>query len=186
MSELLDIAFESPLVGLAHEGKVSIHDYTRNQRWGFRGKDVATALGSEGWRLPEKPNSLLTTASGILVMALSLQEFWFLNPQKSSPAASFANNEFKDGLYPLFCQSSHAWLVISGEQKCEMMAKLCGIDLSPAAFAVGDVAQTQMALVNCIVARHELDGSDVFSMLVDQTYAAYVLEVLLDARSEFL
>ena len=48
------------------------------------------------------------------------------------------------------------------------------------------MAQTQMALVNCIVARHELDGSDVFSMLVDQTYAAYVLEVLLDARSEFL
>jgi len=60
------------------------------------------------------------------------------------------------------------------------------VDLSSDAFKVGDVAQTQMALINCIVARHELDGTDVFSLLLDQSYAEYALEALLDARAEYL
>lgn len=186
MSELLNVAFASPLSGLDHDGRISIQDYTSKQRWGYRGENAATMLGSEGWRLPAKPNHLTTTAEGILVMALSHREFWLLDPAAKSPTDRLLTTEFSNGVYPLFCQNSHAWLVISGDQKGEMMAKLCGVDLSPAAFAVNDVAQTQMALINCIIARHELGGSDVFSLLVDQSYAAYTLEVLLDARSEFL
>jgi sarcosine oxidase subunit gamma len=66
------------------------------------------------------------------------------------------------------------------------MAKLCGVDLRPEAFKIGDVAQTQMALINCIIARHDLAGDDVFSLFVDQSFAEYALEALLDARQEFL
>jgi sarcosine oxidase subunit gamma len=97
-----------------------------------------------------------------------------------------ADDAFKKGAYPLFCQHSHAWLVIRGEQKALMMAKLCGVDLSPDTFHTGDVAQTQIALINGIIARHNLDEDDVFSLLIDQSYAEYAHEALLDARLEFL
>ena len=95
-------------------------------------------------------------------------------------------NDFTTDAYPLFCQSSHAWLVLQGGQTAALMAKLCSVDLRPDAFSTGDVAQTQMALINCIIARHDLEGDDVFSMFVDQSYAEYALEALLDARQEFL
>jgi len=48
------------------------------------------------------------------------------------------------------------------------------------------VAQTQIALINCIIARHNLGEDDVFSLLLDQSYAEYAHEALLDARLEFL
>ena len=66
------------------------------------------------------------------------------------------------------------------------MAKLCGVDLRSENFELGAVAQTQLALVNCIIARHTMDKKDVFSVFIDQSFAEYTLEVLLDAREEFL
>jgi sarcosine oxidase gamma subunit len=60
------------------------------------------------------------------------------------------------------------------------------VDLSPDTFHTGDVAQTQIALINCIIARHNLGEDDVFSLLIDQSYAEYAHKALLDARLEFL
>ena len=44
MSAQLDTVFESPLGGLSHEGHISIHDFTKKNRWGLRGKGAAEAL----------------------------------------------------------------------------------------------------------------------------------------------
>ncbi|MEK9577134.1 MAG: hypothetical protein VW014_06115, partial [Halieaceae bacterium] len=76
MSAQLDTVFESPLGGLSHEGHISIHDFTKKNRWGLRGKGAAEALRIEGWDLPEQPNRLVTSINGSLVMALSQREFW--------------------------------------------------------------------------------------------------------------
>ena len=186
MSGQSDNLFESPLRGATYDGAISIKDYTQKRRWGFRGKDAAAALKAEGWRLPDAPNQVVLANEQTLVMALSQREFWFLYARTEALSTDARDDAFTDGMYPLFCQSSHAWFVVNGGQKSEMMAKLCGVDLSSDAFSVGDVAQTQMALINCIVARHELDGEDVFSLLVDQSYAEYALEAALDARTEYL
>ena len=186
MTEQRDNLFESPLRGATYDGAISIKDYTNKQRWGFRGKDAAAALRAEGWRLPDTPNQVVLANEQTLVMALSQREFWFLDTRTEALSKNARDDAFTDGMYPLFCQSSHAWFVVNGDQTSEMMAKLCGVDLSSDAFKVGDVAQTQMALINCIVTRHELDGEDVFSLLVDQSYAEYALEALLDARAEYL
>jgi len=186
MSGQSDNLFELPLRGATYDGAISIKDYTNKQRWGFRGKDAAAALRAEGWRLPDAPNQVVLANEQTLVMALSQREFWFLDARTEALSKDARDDAFTDGMYPLFCQSSHAWFVVNGDQKSEMMAKLCGVDLSSDAFKVGDVAQTQMALINCIVTRHELDGEDVFSLLVDQSYAEYALEALLDARAEYL
>ena len=186
MSEHGDNLFESPLGGATYDGAISIEDFTNKRRWGFRGKDAATTLRAEGWSLPDAPNQVVLANEQTLVMALSQREFWFLDGRTEALSKDARDDAFTDGMYPLFCQNSHAWFVMNGDQTSEMMAKLCGVDLSPDAFSVGDVAQTQMALINCIVARHELDGEDVFSLLVDQSYAEYALEALLDARAEYL
>ena len=185
MSAHLDPIFESPLGGLSHEGDISIHDLTKRHRWGLRGKGAAEVLRTQGWDLPEQPNRLVASINQSFVMALSQREFWVLDPNNDAAELTMGN-DFTTDAYPLFCQSSHAWLVLKGPQTPALMAKVCGVDLRPDAFKVGDVAQTQMALINGIIARHDLAGEDVFSMFVDQSYAEYALEALLDARGEFL
>ena len=63
---------------------------------------------------------------------------------------------------------------VAGEQRAEVMAKLCGVDLSEAAFPLGSVAQTQAARVSVIVAAHQNEnGQPVFSIFVDQSLARY-------------
>ena len=186
MSEQRDNVSESPLYSPVYDGAIAIQDYTNKRRWGYRGKGAAATLRARGWHLPDAPNQIIAANEQTLAMALSQREFWFLDVGTDAPSASLTDNVFEAGVYPLFCQSSHAWLVVSGDQKPEMMAKLCGVDLSSETFSIGDVAQTQLALVNCIFARHELDGSDVLSLFVDQSYAQYALEALLDARTEYL
>ena len=186
MNEYLDTIFESPLSGSKQNGAISVEDYTEKRRWGLRGKEAARVLREKGWDVPDRPNRLINTKDHTLVMALSQREFWFLDPGNGATLPLSADDAFKKSAYPLFCQHSHAWLVIRGEQKALMMAKLCGVDLSPDTFHTGDVAQTQIALINCIIARHDLGGDDVFSLLFDHSYAEYAHEALLDARLEFL
>ena len=185
MSARLDPIFESPLSGLSHEGDISIHDLTNRHRWGLRGKGAAETLRIQGWDLPEQPNRMVASLNQSFVMALSQREFWVLDPHNDAATLAMGN-DFTTDVYPLFCQSSHAWLVLKGSQTSALSAKLCGVDLRPNIFNVGDVAQTQMALINCIIARHDMSGDDVFSIFVDQSYAEYALEALLDARQEFL
>ena len=185
MSAHLDNIFESPLGGLSHEGDISIHDLTKRHRWGLRGKGAAEVLRTQGWDLPEQPNRMVASLNQSFVMALSQSEFWVLDPHNDAATLAMGN-DFTTDVYPLFCQGSHAWLVLKGSQTSALLAKLCGVDLRPNIFNVGDVAQTQMALINCIIARHDMSGDDVFSIFVDQSYAEYALEALLDARQEFL
>ena len=185
MSAHLDNTFESPLGGPSHEGDISIHDLSKRHRWGLRGQGAAEALRSQGWDLPEQPNRLVASTNQSFVMALSQREFWVLDPHNDAATLTMGN-DFTTDAYPLFCQSSHAWLLMKGSETPALMAKVCGVDLTPDVFSLGDVAQTQMALINCIIARHDLAGNDVFSMFVDQSYAEYALEALLDARQEFL
>ncbi len=58
MSAELDTVFESPLGRLSHEVHISIHDFTKKNRWGLRGNGAAEALRIRGWDLPEQPNQL--------------------------------------------------------------------------------------------------------------------------------
>ena len=184
MSAHLDPIFESPLGGLSHEGDISIHDLTKRHRWGLRGKGAARRYES-GLGSSRATESLGCLKNQSFVMALSQREFWVLDPHNDAAALTMGN-DFTTDAYPIFCQSSHAWLLMKGSETPALMAKVCGVDLRPDVFSVGDVAQTQMALINCIIARHDLAGDDAFSIFVDQSYAEYALEALLDARQEFL
>ena len=134
----------------------------------------------------DTPNRIEQASDQRWVMALSKREFWILDSAQTATTARPASHAETPGVWPLYCQHSHVWWHLSGDERALLMAKLCGVDLSPDTFHTGDVAQTQIALINCIIARHDLGGDDVFSLLFDHSYAEYAHEALLDARLEFL
>ena len=66
------------------------------------------------------------------------------------------------------------------------MAKLCGVDLSEAAFPLGSLAQTQAARVLVIIAAHQDQHElPVFSIFGDQSLARYLWEAIEDAMGEW-
>jgi sarcosine oxidase subunit gamma len=120
-------------------------------------------------------------------MSLSLREFWLLQPDSEASLDRPASEAVAAGVWPLYCQHSHAWLQLAGEARAEVMAKLCGVDLSAAVFPQGSVAQTQVARVSVIVAAHQShDRQPIFLIFVDQSLARYLWEAIEDAMGEFI
>ena len=183
-----DAAIRTPPTRLSadYDGAISIQDKTHKRRSGVRGVGANSWLKQQNLVTPDTPNQIVLTDNKTWVMSLSSREYWVLEPHEDANSFPMGRDFSEDGVYSLFCQSSHRWFVIAGEAKAQMMAKLCGVDLRSENFELGAVAQTQLALVNCIIARHTMDKEDVFSVFIDQSFAEYTLEVLLDAREEFL
>ena len=80
---------------------------------------------------------------------------------------------------------THAWLAVTGEHAAAMFAKICGVDLRPAKFPAGAIAQTSIARTNCIVIRADLGDTYAYHLLGDSASAEYQWGCLLDAMEEF-
>ena len=189
----MSIALHSPLSADSHEagprelvtGDLVISDLSLSARRGVRGSGAADYLQEQGFLVPDTPNRLCDSGSGHWVMALSQREFWLLCPRQSAQASFPGGAALAPNAWPLYCQHSHAWLVLSGQPMAKCMAKLCGVDLCPTTLPVGHVAQTQVARVGAIVAHHPWHSASALSLFVDQSYAAYLWEVLADAMEEY-
>lgn len=156
-------------------------------RCGFRGANAAAYLQSQGLPVPSAPNQSSEGGQGELVLRLSQTEYWVLSglddrgmgvealPLQSSPVAC----------YPLYCQDSHAWFVMTGQHLANTLAKVCAVDLREAQFPLHAIAQTSVARVNAIVVSHQLRGLPAMSILSDNASAEYLWDALLDAMAEF-
>ena len=162
-------------------GDIQLRDCTLNARFGVRGANARSWLESQPITCPDQPNRIVNHNESILVMALSHREFWVLDTEKATGTQMPESQALGPDTYPLFCQHSHAWLVLSGADRAEVMAKLCGVDLREAALPLSHVAQTQMARINAVIAHHTLAGQAVFSLFVDASLAQYAIEALGDA-----
>jgi len=163
-------------------------DATAITRCGFRGENAAKHLSSLAYPIPQAVNQALSIESGETVLRLSQSEFWLLGSVADQGAK--LSQDFKIALpekrcYPLFCQNSHAHLILSGTYLADIMAKLCAVDMRGEAFPLGSIAQTSVARINAIVVSHHISTLPVFSLLFDSTYLAYLWDVLLDAINEF-
>lgn len=87
--------------------------------------------------------------------------------------------------YMLPRQDSHAWLQLSGPSISQVMAKLCGVDLRPAAFPTGAVAQTSAARINVILINGSDDTLSRFYILLDRASLDYFKGAVQDAMLEF-
>lgn len=168
------------------ESAMTLVDYSHQTRWGVRGSEAQAWLQSQALAHSGMPNRIEPLAEGRWLMALSKREFWVLEPSRAADINSMNAEALAPGVWPLFCQHSHAWFVLHGAHKADAMAKVCGVDLRPEVFSEGMVAQTRVARVNAIVAHHRLGaGTSVFSLFCDSAAASYFEEVLLDAIGEY-
>ena len=171
--------------GDRHNDGLKLHDLSLATRSGVRGVKASEWLTAQSLHQELQPNTLVELPDSRLLMALSTREFWLLEPETEAQESPIPSGHCAPGVWPLYNQNSHAWLVLSGEPRAEMMAKLCGVDLRPEAFSIGTVAQTQMALVSVVIAHHLWRGEAVFSLFVDQSLADFAWEALQDAMEEF-
>jgi sarcosine oxidase subunit gamma len=173
-------------------GECALADLTNLPRLGLRGKTAAARLAAEGFPIPEAPNRLTRAPTGETLLRLSQNEYLLLGAFADRGARVRAlENELpkagENGLYFLPRQDSHAWFWLGGPRRADVMAKLCGVDLSPEAFPLDALAQTSVARINAIAA-HDGEpepGAGAFHLLFDRPSAAYFQEALLDAMREF-
>lgn len=90
-----------------------------------------------------------------------------------------------EGAYLVNRQGANFWFMVTGARAAEMLAKLCGVDLRPAKFPAGAIAQTSVARTNCIVVRGDLGGAPAYHLLGDSASAEYQWGCLVDAMAEF-
>jgi len=184
------MSLRSPIEGcgvLEGPAGLRLEDLSLARRQGVRGVGARDWLLSQGHTLPDAPNQIVASGKSGFVMSLSHREFWLLQPDSEASAVRPPSESVAAGVWPLYCQHSHAWLQLAGEPRAEVMAKLCGVDLSEAAFPLDSVAQTQAARVSVIIAAHQNENDQpVFSMFVDQSLARYLWEAIEDAMGEWL
>jgi sarcosine oxidase subunit gamma len=169
---------------------VDLADFTSLPRLGLRGKAAAERLAAAGFPIPEAPNRLARAATGETLLRLSQTEYLLLGAFADDGARVRALEDElpkagENGLYFLPRQDSHAWFRLGGPRRAEVMAKLCGVDLSPEAFPRDALAQTSVARINAIVAHDGEPEPGAFHLLFDRPSAAYFREALLDAMREF-
>lgn len=164
---------------------VALYDASSIRRLSLRGPQAALFLEQGGLFLPPAINKAKAGEQGELVMRTGNTEFWVLNPA-IAPQTILQEVSNTPACYPLFLQHSHAWLVLSGEAKAEMMAKVCGVDLRQVAFVEGDIVQTSVARINCVIVHHTIAGQPVFSILCDGASSRYLWGALKDAMAEFV
>jgi sarcosine oxidase subunit gamma len=164
-------------------------ELTEVPRVGFRGQQSAAYLQARGFTLPDAPNRAVTQADGSHVARLSQTEYLILG-SLADRGERIADEEARWELdhsanYLLPRQDSHAWLQLCGLHVAEVMAKLCGVDLRPQAFAPGSVAQTSAARINVIVINLGSEELPAFQILCDRASLEYFKGAVLDAMGEF-
>lgn len=164
-------------------------DLTDLPRVGFRGAHSAEYLRSRRFVLPDAPNRAVIQADGSQVARLSQTEYLLLGSPEDQ-GQRIADEEARWELdhqanYLLPRQDSHACFQLTGEHLSEVMAKLCGVDLSPQAFGPGTVAQTSAARINVIVINSSTAQLASLHILCDRASKVYFREALLDAMQEF-
>ena len=184
------MSLRSPLEGcwvVEGPGGLLLRDLSLARREGVRGAAAREWLSHQGHTLPDAPNQIIASGESGFVMSQSHREFWLLQPLGEASLDRPASDAVASGVWPLYCQHSHAWLQLAGEPRAQVMAKLCGVDLSEAAFPLGSVAQTQAARVSVIIAAHQNENDQpVFSIFVDQSLARYLWQAMEDAMGEWL
>jgi sarcosine oxidase subunit gamma len=167
----------------------ALTDLSDLPRVGFRGADSPEYLMSRRFVLPNSPNRALTQEDGSTVARLSQTEYLLLGSLQdqgkriADEEASWELSHKANYLLPR--QDSHACFQLSGEHLSDIMAKLCGVDLSPPVFGPGAVAQTSAARISVIVINASTLQQPSLFILCDRASKAYFCDALLDAMQEF-
>lgn len=172
----------------AHE--MGIADLSHLPRTGFKGWNTAAWLSGQGCTFDDASNRAYAQACSARLLRLAPNELAVLGDVKGEsglvdkligawdPAAP-------DGTFQVPRAETNCWLKVTGEHAAGMFAKICAVDLRPQHFDDGAIAQTNIARLNCIVARHDIGLTTTYDILTDCASADYFWAALLDAMEEF-
>ncbi len=169
---------------------IALEDRSLWQRAGLKGAKATDWMREHGLPIPEI-NAALPSGTGWLIARLAPNEYaaLALTPPGSSgtpplPEYRIAGDN-DPGLCPVLRSAANASFRISGPASPTMFSKVCGVDLSPKAFANGRIAQTIVARSSAIVIRDDTDGIPAFHIVMDWATADYLWRALADAMAEF-
>lgn len=169
---------------------MALADLSPLPRAGFKGRDALDWAQRQGVAVSDSNNAAHRQAVGGLAARLADTEILVLDGLDGAGAlpqrlASQWSTDAAAGTYLVNRQAGNFWFVVSGAHGAEMFAKLCAVDLRPAKFPPGAVAQTPVARTNCIVIRDHLGGVPAWHLLGDSASAEYQWGRLVDAMAEF-
>ncbi len=165
---------------------LSFIDLSPLPRAGIKGNDVSQWIESKGYDVGAESNRAYSQRDGVLVARVSPGELMLLsNPADPSIKTMTNSLEAIYECYPVRRQDSHYWFVLTGARSPAMLAKVCGVDLSPGIFADHSVAQTSVARTSVVIVRHDIKSMLCYYLLGESSTILYMWTCLIDAMNEF-
>jgi sarcosine oxidase subunit gamma len=174
--------------------RLGLADLSPLPRVGFKGKGTADWLAGQGLALPPEPNRTAAQSDGSLALRLAQEEIFLLGSLSGETGLGRTLHDawMAAGTPPASARGfllpraeTHAWFLVTGENAAEMLAKLCGVDLRPAKFENGRIAQTSAAKMSLVIARADQGATLAYHLVADSASAEYLWGCLLDAMAEF-
>ncbi len=168
--------------------RLALADLSLTHRVGLKGEGAPAFLASLGLAVPDRPNAALPQAGGGVIARLGTTECLVYSPENTLVRTIESKwNEARAARkaaigWLVSRRDSHAHLGLEGSAWPERLARACAVDLGPARFGPGAVAQTSLARAGVILVRAgETPALDCF---VDRSLAAWLwteLQRLADA-----
>lgn len=182
--------FGSPDEEAAAARDMAIADLSPLARVGYKGRRALDWARGHGVTIGDNNNIAYRQPDGELAARLADTEVVVIDTLVGTGALphrieSEWTMDNADGGYLVNRQGANFWFMVTGRHAAAMLAKVCGVDLRPAKFAVGAIAQTSVARTNCIVIRADLGGTLAFHVMGDSASAEYQWGCMLDAMEEF-
>jgi sarcosine oxidase subunit gamma len=174
--------------------RMGIADLSVLPHTGFKGAGTIEWLQGQGLSIGSDSNMAYRQEGGELAARLAPSEIFLIDSlaatgmliEKLNGAWTWGTEKPRKLTgYPMPRQDSHAWFMVTGSAAPEMFAKICGVDLRPNKFAIGQIAQTSLAKMSGIVIRADLGPVLAYHLLADIASAEYLWGAVLDAMSEF-
>ena len=169
------------------EAPLGLIDLSPLVRSGVKGPAARAYLEGRDWPVPAASNEAARHAGGALVLRLGDNELVILcDPGGDESALRELEAAIPGaGAWHVPRRDANCWFLLHGEPAVDCLAKLCGVDLRPSAFAPGSIAQTSVARLNAIVCRDPAIDAPAFHLLADGASAEWFFDALLDAMGEF-
>ncbi len=170
--------------------ELALMDFSAMPRSGYRGPQALPWLQAQKLVIAPENNRGAVQREGGLAARLSDGEVLLLgnlrgNRELLERLEAEHSRERPEGVYRVHREDSSPWFLVSGRLAPEMLAKLCGVDLSPRVFPPLEVAQTSVARAGAIVVRWDLGPTLAYHLLPGAALAEFLWDCLMDAMVEY-
>lgn len=170
--------------------ELALIDLSPMPRAGYRGPQALPWLQAQKLEITPENNRGAVQPEGSLAVRLSDGDVLLLgdlrcNGELLDNLGKEHSQQQPNGVYQVQRADSSPWFLVSGRLAPEMLAKLCGVDLSPRVFPQLEVAQTSVARTGAIVVRWDLGQTPAYHLLPGAALAEYLWDCLMDAMEEY-